>query len=170
MKTAVVPAQVTTVEDRIAGNLGLNQLLLLITPVFVGSVAYVVLPPFFRGEVYKYILMVIMALCAGILSIRIKGVIVLLWLVKLVRYYSRPRLYVYDKRSLSGRDVAVALPQTSTSEVEVSIKHRHDIASKLTLAETITAQELLQNPLANPSFEIRKGGMYVRFTDIKQES
>ena len=42
MRTTVVPAQVTTVEDKIAGNLGLSQLLLLTLPVFGGSALFLV--------------------------------------------------------------------------------------------------------------------------------
>ena len=37
MKMTVVPAQVTTVEDRIIGNLGFSQILLLIVPVFAAA-------------------------------------------------------------------------------------------------------------------------------------
>jgi len=49
MKTTTVPAQVTTVEDRLAGNLSLTQLLLLVCPVFVSCLIYVVFPPFIKN-------------------------------------------------------------------------------------------------------------------------
>ena len=48
MKTAIVPAQVTTVEDKVAGNLNLTQLLLIASPVFVRGVIYAVFPPSFE--------------------------------------------------------------------------------------------------------------------------
>jgi hypothetical protein len=37
MRTRVIPAQITTVEDRIAGNLNLTQILLLMIPVILGT-------------------------------------------------------------------------------------------------------------------------------------
>ena len=78
MKVTIVPAQVTTVEDRIAGNLGLSQLLLLTTPVFSGSLLYVVLPPVFHGAIYKLVLIVALFIICSLMAIRIKGKILLL--------------------------------------------------------------------------------------------
>ena len=73
MKMTVVPAQVTTVEDRIIGNLGFSQILLLIVPVFAAAGIFLLLPPFMGGALYKYVIMGIVALLFGLLSIRIKG-------------------------------------------------------------------------------------------------
>ena len=53
----VVPAQVTTVEDRIIGNLGFSQILLLIVPVFASAFIFGLFPPFMGGALYKYIIM-----------------------------------------------------------------------------------------------------------------
>lgn len=57
MRMTVVPAQITTVEDRIIGNLGFSQILLLIVPLFVSAGVFVLLPPFIGGAIYKYIIM-----------------------------------------------------------------------------------------------------------------
>src|ERR1039458_6831582 len=105
MKVTIVPAQVTTVEDRIAGNLRLSQLLLLTTPVFSGSLLYVVLPPVFHGAIYKLVLIVALFIICSLMAIRIKGKILLLWLVVLVHYNLRPRFYVFNKLSTHGREM-----------------------------------------------------------------
>ena len=46
MKMTVVPAQVTTVEDRIIGSLGFSQILLLVIPIFVSAGVFALVPPF----------------------------------------------------------------------------------------------------------------------------
>ena len=40
----------------------------------------------------------------------------------------------------------------------------------LSVAEMVKLQDLIENPEANLVFEIRKGELHVRFTEIKQES
>ena len=85
MKITVVPAQVTTVEDRIIGNLGFSQILLLIVPIFIAAGVFVLIPPFMGGAIYKYVIMGIAAGIFCILAVRIKGKIVALWLVTLLK-------------------------------------------------------------------------------------
>ena len=98
MKATVVPAQVTTVEDRIFANLGLSQVLLMLMVIIVCSAIYTLAPPTMEGATYKYFVMGSIALVCGILAIRIKGKIVALWLLVLLAYGLRPRYYVYDKK------------------------------------------------------------------------
>lgn len=168
MKTTVIPAQVTTVEDRVAGSLGLSQLLLLTTPVFTGSLLYVVLPPGFHSAPYKIFIIVTLFLLCGLLAIRIKGKIVLLWAVVLLRYQLRPHYYVFNKHTPFGRQqytgVQAEDDQQETKKPEVTRR-----VFSLTEAEIFKLRELMQNPAANVSFETRKGGLYVRITELKQE-
>lgn len=97
MKVTVVPAQVTTVEDRIIGSLG-SQMLLLIIPIFVSAGLFALLPPFMESALYKYILMAILAFVCCVLAIRIKGKIIALWLVTILRYkYSAKVLFIQQK-------------------------------------------------------------------------
>ena len=72
MKATVVPAQVTTVEDRIFANLGLSQVLLMLMVIIVCSAIYTLAPPTMEGAAYKYFVMGSIALVCGILAIRIK--------------------------------------------------------------------------------------------------
>lgn len=168
MKTTVVPAQVTTVEDRVAGSLGLSQLLLLTTPVFTSSLLYVILPPSFHSAPYKIFIILSLFLLCGLLAIRIKGKIVLFWAVILLRYQLRPHYYVFNKHTLFGRKQYAGI-QTTDDQRETEkpqVTHR---AFSLTEAEIFKLRELMQNPAANVSFETRKGGLYVRITELKQE-
>lgn len=170
MKVTVVPAQITTVEDRIAGNLGLNQLVLLCLPIFGGSLFYVVMPPTFHGAIYKYVIIGLIAIVSSSLAIRIRGKIVLLWLIVLARYGLRPRYYLFNKSSLHGREEYLnSKPVQDEQKTEVVSK---PVRGPLTLSvtEALEAQSLLNDPAANASFiRDKKGGLYVHITEVQQE-
>src|SRR5665213_3181374 len=104
MKVTVVPAQVTTVEDRIAGRLGLSQIMLLITPIFVGSALYAVLPPLMNSSPYKLVIIITIMLICSSLAIRIKGKILLLWLIVVLRYRLRPSYYAVSYTHLRAHE------------------------------------------------------------------
>ncbi len=53
MKTQVIPAQITTIEDKIAGNFSLTQILLLMFPVFWAAAVYTLLSPSLQLAWYK---------------------------------------------------------------------------------------------------------------------
>ena len=104
MKTTVVPAQVTTVEDRIIGKLGFSQIVLLMIPVFLSTGIFTLLPPVMNGALHKYVLMALSLITCGILSIRVKGKIIALWLVTVLRYNLRPKYYLFDKNTTAFRN------------------------------------------------------------------
>lgn len=168
MRTTVVPAQVTTVEDRIAGSLGLSQLILLTVPVFGGSALFVVLPPFFNYAVYKVVLIVCFAALCALLAIRVKGKILLQWLIAIVRYNSRPRYYVYDKNDTHMRDIA---PTVKQEVAEEAIEQKKTILQKLPQLSTpdlVKIEDIIANPQANLHFTTnRKGELSVHITEIK---
>jgi hypothetical protein len=97
MKTAVLPAQITTVEDRITANLSLKQIILMITPVIMSGFIYFVLPPFSRLTAYKVVLSCLVMIIFSGLAYRLSGKIILDWLITRGRYSLRPRIYVYQK-------------------------------------------------------------------------
>jgi hypothetical protein len=167
MKFTVVPAQVTTVEDRIAGNLSVIQMALLSLPVFGGSFLFAVLPPFMDGALYKYILLGLLVVVSGLLAIRIKGKILLSWLLIIARYNLRPSLYVYDKRTLYGREVIRATIRNK----EAVKKKAKDYKAKLpsvSAADAARIMKLIGHPTANLRFEVsKKGGLNVRYTQIE---
>lgn len=169
MKMTVVPAQVTTVEDRIIGNLGFSQILLLIVPVFAAAGIFVLLPPFMGGALYKYVIMGVVALLFGLLSIRIKGKIVALWLVTVLRYNLRPKYYLFNKNVTTGRDEyhgkAVA-PEAKEATEKKPVKKTS--LNQLDIPTTARILATIENPATNFRLETgKKGDLHVRFTEIE---
>lgn len=172
MRMTIVPAQITTVEDRIAGKIGLSQLLLLISPVFGGSSIFVILPPFFAYAVYKAVLITCVAVLCGLLAIRIKGKILLFWAITLLRYNLRPRYYLFNKNSTHARDIVLPadveedVTEETTTKVELPAKRIN-----LTTAERVQIEDLLMNPAANVHITAnKKGELRVHLTEVRQEN
>ncbi len=168
MKTTVVPAQVTTVEDRIMGNLGFSQLALFIVPVFVGGALFVLLPPVMHGSLYKYIVVACISLVSCILAIRIKGRIVLLWLITILRYNLRPKHYVFNKNTAALREQYEA-KQTKQNEASATGKQERTVSiSRLGFKEAAKVLATIDNPASKLRFETtKKGGLHVRLTEIE---
>lgn len=169
MKTTVVPAQVTTVEDRIMGSLGFSQLMLLIVPVFIGAGIYVGLPPFIGSAIYKFVLIGIVTFTCCILAIRIKGKIVALWLALILRYNLRPTFYLCNKNVTTNRemyDTKLAEPEEKPAQAKL----KRDVSvPKLAFSETAKLFETLDNPAAKLRFETTKnGGLNVRLTEVQE--
>lgn len=168
MKLTVVPAQVTTVEDRIMGSLGFSQMLLLVCPVFISAALFAGLPPFMGGAGYKYVLMGTLTLVCCILAIRIKGKIIALWLVTILRYNLRPKFYLFNKNTTLHREAyALHYEETPVESADAAKKHVH--IPKLALPETARVLAALENPASKLRFETtKKGGVYVRLAEIEE--
>ena len=106
MRTTIIPAQITTVEDKIAGSLNMTQILLMITPILVDTLIYVAFFPQSKINIFKIILMLIITTTFFLLALRIKGKIVLMWLIVLFNYQLRPKYYLFNKNSLYQRDMS----------------------------------------------------------------
>jgi hypothetical protein len=169
MKVSVVPAQVTTIEDRIAGNLGLSQLLLLALPIFGGSLLYIILPPNMHSAAYKIVVIVLLGAMSSLMAIRIKGKILLNWVVVLLHYNLRPTYYVHDRRSLAGRRIYEEPKQEVKTEDTKSVSRKRQLLD-LTTAEIARAKAYMEEPAANLSFTInRKGDLRVLITEVKDQ-
>lgn len=171
MKQTVVPAQVTTVEDRIVGNLGISQMVLLALPILAAGIVFTVLPPALHVAVYKLIFLVPSTVLCATLAIRVKGKILLLWVIVRVRYNLRPQYYVFNKNTIANREQyeGVKSIESLDGEPEKAIPHRQH--STLTVAETVRTFAAMDNPAAKLAFSTdKKGKLYVRITEIKQES
>lgn len=169
MKVTVVPAQVTTVEDRIIGKLGFSQMLLLIVPVFVGAALFAILPPAMGSSVYKYTIMGILALLCCTLAIRIKGKILAFWLITILRYNLRPRFYLFNKNTTVLRE-QYEDKNTEAEESGSTVKIKKTIfVPKLELREAVKVYAAIDNPAAKLRFETtKKGGLHVRLTEIEE--
>lgn len=168
MKTAIVPAQVTTIEDRLIGNFTVAQLMLLCVPLFTDGFLFVVLPPVIHASAYKLSLMLILAIFCGGMAIRIKGTIALSWTVKLLRYSTRPRYYIFDKRSTYSRPQNQLAPTQDTEEDEV--QPSSTTSSSLRPRDERKVREFLEAQASNVTYETRKGELYVHVTEVRTKS
>jgi hypothetical protein len=168
MKITVVPAQVTTVEDKIMGSLSLSQLMILLLPVFIGAALFAILPPAMGSALYKYILIGILSVICLVLSIRIKGKIVALWIVTILRYNLRPKYYLFNKNVTTLRADYAEVKQTDI-KAEKSKKESKVHIPRLGTLETARVLATIDNPASNLRFETtKKGGLHVRLTEVEE--
>lgn len=168
MKVTVVPAQVTTVEDRVAGNLSFSQLILFAVPVFGGSLLFAILPPFMGASLLKIILIGIFAAVCSIMAIRIKGKIVLLWLVVLIRYRARPRTYVANKNIAVYRADYPPVPDAPVATTDAVTEETTYAFSPLGDSEKAYLLSSLNDPMNRLAVELtKKGGLHVRISEAK---
>ena len=169
MKMTVVPAQVTTVEDRIIGNLGFSQILLLIVPVFASAFIFGLFPPFMGGALYKYIIMASVALLFCILAIRIKGKVVANWIITISRYNLRPKYYLYNKNVTTHREeYQTKIVDQESQKLETEKPKTKLNLHQLDIPTTAKILATIENPSANFRIEPgKKGNLHVRFTEIE---
>lgn len=104
MRTTIVPAQMTTIEDKIAGDLSFLQIILLLSALIVATVIYLMFPVRLHFTLYKIPLILGSTIILGLLALRIKEKIILQWILLLTTYNLRPRYFVYDKNDWNGRE------------------------------------------------------------------
>jgi hypothetical protein len=168
MRTTTVPAQITTVEDKIVGEISLIQLLLLVAPVFASAAIFVALPPFYSSASYKVALIVCIFVAFGMLAIRIKGRILLTWLIILTKYSRRPRYYLFNKNDSYMRDTPRAESAHEESVEAAPTKTALPVAPRPSTAELLQVERLLENPSANLHFRVsKKGVLSVHVNEIK---
>lgn len=167
MRSTVVPAQVTTIEDRIMGSLGFSQLALLVIPVFIAAALFVILPPNMHSSAYKYVIMTVIAVLMGTLAIRIKGKIILLWLVTILRYNLRPKYYLFSKKTADLRDDLPSHGEAEEDRTKPVAKPDTAKLPRLALHDAVRVLETIQRQNSNLRFEMtKKGGLRVRFTEV----
>src|SRR5438105_189077 len=128
MRQTRVPAQITTVEDKIAGNLSFLQILLLIGALFSATFVYLVFPKQLQLTLYKIPFMVVFASIFLLLAMRIKGKIIVQWIFLITQYCLRPQFYVFNKNDMVCREPII-------EEVVKKVKAYHKQKAK---AETNT--------------------------------
>ncbi len=168
MKSTTVPAQVTTVEDKIAGNLNLAQLLLLAATVFGGFALYIVIPPAMHFSIIKVLMCLGVMLVFASLAIRVRGKILMLWIGTILRYNIRPRYYLYNKNDTYLR----APEQVDQEEVQETAATEHEVLAErpldIPMPQIVQLESAVSDPRANLAFQTnKKGGLHVRITEIK---
>lgn len=161
MRNTIIPAQITTVEDKITGNLSLTQIILLIIPVFVMTILFSLVPPVMKLGIFKTILFILSGLICGVLALRIKGRVVLNWLLVWLKFKSRPTYYVFDKNDdyLRERELVNENQNKTKRVIKVKAKEKTKV---LTEIDTIKLADLINNQKNSLSFEFNKqGGLHV---------
>ena len=172
MRTTVIPAQITTVEDKIAGSLNLTQVMLLMVPVIFTTIAFAIFPPRMHIEIYKIILVLIVLIVSLILSLRIKDKVVLSWLVVLFRYNLRAKYYVFNKNDTYQRDIV--LPKAHKKQVmlfeKALLKNEAKLKAKLPhIQDSLKVKNFIKNP--NYSLSVKpgkRGGLNVLVNKIEE--
>lgn len=167
MKTTVVPAQITSVEDRIAGNFTFSQVILLIFALLISAALYVVIPPRAGFSAIKLSLILInLVVCCG-LAIRWNGKIIAQWLVVYLQFTNRPRIYTFTKNDLTSRWIPTEVAEKK--KVKKKAEGKPVVAeTPLTLSEQLQLQSLIDNSSLSMSFELsKKGGVNVSLTPTK---
>jgi len=165
MKAQSIPAQITTVEDKIAGNLSITQIFLLMAPVFWLMIVYVVLPPYMDISLYKVPIILTVGVTSLILSVKVKDKIVLHWLVILLRYNTRPKYYLFSKNDAHLRTLDLVSFEKSQGKTHTKVKVRQMSKSSdenVPLSELIKLEGLLADPSYSFSIKSQKrGAVYV---------
>lgn len=172
MRTTVIPAQITTVEDKIAGSLNLTQVMLLMIPVIFTTITYAIFPPKMHIEVYKMVLVFIVLTISLILALRIKDKVVLNWLAVLLRYNVRAKYYIFNKNDIYLRDIVlpkIHKKQTMLLEKAIS-KNEAKLKAKLPhIQDSLKIKNFIKNPNYSLSLKPnKKGGLYVAVNKIEE--
>jgi len=167
MRTTVVPAQITTVEDRIAGNLTFMQIVLLIIPLILGTAIYICIPAKMHVGMFKGILLGLQFALFGGLAIRFRGRILADWLIIYLRFKMRPRKYVFIKNDLTSREIEEVLSRKE--KISTAFKVKESIKNpQVSFSENMKVDKLFGNPKVSVSFKLaKKGGLDVALKPIK---
>ena len=106
MRSVIIPAQITNVEDRIAGNLSLSQILILMVPIFSTAIIYILLPSKMQLNSYKLIMILAVSAISLVLAIRIKKMIIAKWLILILIYQTRAKYFLFNKNCLYQRQIS----------------------------------------------------------------
>jgi hypothetical protein len=168
MRVSIVPAQITTVEDKIAGNVSVQQAMLLGIPILFGFIVALVFPPSGQFVAYKIAIVLGLFIICGSLAIRIKDRIVAQWLKLFVIYSARPLHYIYDKNSTYLRNIDTTdVAAEETSAVQPA-KKPVITTNAISTKEFVRLEQFATDVRAGMKFEIgKKGELNVRITEVK---
>lgn len=169
MRSQVIPAQITTVEDKIAGDFSFTQIMLLLLPVLLASAIYAFMPPNMSLVVYKLVLASVLAIICITLAVRVKGRLVASWLLVFARYNLRPKFYIYNKNTTLYR--SVVKPEVLTSVVKETAHQKKQVGQINTpnIRDILQLNHILDTTDFNFIYKTsKKGGLNVAFEKISR--
>jgi len=168
MKTTVVPAQITTVEDKIAGSLSFPQIFLMVISLVTGATIYGMIGPKLHLSSFKMTLIIIQFVIFGMLALRFNGKILLDWLIIYLRYKVRPRRYIFTKNDLIHRDIILPNEETVSTPAKEQTEEIVTKTKSISLREQIKIDRIFDNETLSISFKLsRKGGVDVALKQIE---
>ena len=160
MRSTVIPAQITTVEDKIAGNFSLSQILLMMAPVLMATLLYTIVPTSMSFGKGKIIFTIIFSIIFLTLAIRVKNKIVGEWLVVWLRFKLRPEIYVFDKNDNYLRPIY--LKEKAGVKVKTKEIKKVMVKEKISDEDRVRWQNIIEGRNRSLSFEFnKKGGLNV---------
>jgi len=170
MRTRIIPAQITTVEDKIAGNLTITQIFLLMIPIFCGTLVYMIFPPIMHIAWYKVTFVLFVLIVSLLLTLRIKGKILLQWVKILMQYNLRPKYYLFNKNDdyLRTMDTIVFEKKQRKFLKKAPAKQEKETNRlHVSIGDLIRLEGLLANPKVTFSLKAdKKGALNVAFKQI----
>ncbi len=146
MRTTIIPAQITTVEDKVAGSLNMTQVLILMTPILWTAIVYILLMPSMKLTSFKLVLIIISTTISGILALRIKDKIVAEWLGVLLKYRLRPKYWLYNKNDITNRIVDVPdIPDIVLVPRKSSRKVINKQKTEINIADLVRFEQLIDS-------------------------
>ncbi len=172
MRTTVIPAQITTVEDKIAGNLNLTQIMILMVPVFWTMIVYTIFSPAMRLAWYKLPLILVVLFACLLLSLRVNGKVLVEWLIVLARYHFRPKFYLFNKNDAYLR--TLDLPAFEKKVIRLpKLKPVHKEVKQPSFSSSIADFVKLENIIKNSKYSMsfrsgKKGGVNVALEKVQK--
>lgn len=151
MRTTIIPAQITTVEDKIAGSLNFAQILLLMMPVLWGTLVYAIFIPAMKLAPYKVSLGLLVSAISLILAVRIKDKIIAEWIGILFRYKLRPKFYIFNKNDITERLVDLPFESVANHKKAVA-KTTKRLTKELSIKELIKFEQAMASKNLAVSF------------------
>lgn len=146
MRTTIIPAQITTVEDKIAGSLNMIQILILMFPVLWTALIYILFAPAMKLAPYKLGLIGIAIVICLILVIRIKDKIVAEWLGVVLRYQFRPRYWLYNKNDATNRIIDIPdIPDIVVNKRKTTKKVSSDQKTEINISDLVRLEQLIDS-------------------------
>lgn len=151
MRTTIIPAQITTVEDKIAGSLNFAQILLLMMPVLWGTLVYAIFIPAMKLAPYKVSLVLLVSAISLILAVRIKDKIIAEWIGILLRYKLRPKFYIFNKNDITERLFDLPFESVANHKKAVA-KTTKRLTKELSIKELIKFEQAMASKNLAVSF------------------
>jgi len=157
MRTTIIPAQITTVEDKIAGSLNMTQILILMAPILWTAIIYILLMPSMKLTPLKLVLIIISTATSGILALRIKDKIIAEWLGVLMKYRLRPKYYLFNKNDLTNRTLDI--PELPVEYVAVKKKAKKSVRNEnfdLNILDQVKLEHLINSGKVALHYQLSK--------------